>query len=248
MFSNRRGFRVLGEYVIPLVISGVVSFTAYLITIKEEPSLKISATLSAAILGYLIGDKVFLVSRLLDLEEAVLGQLKSNVKYQRFDSILGALHYVCENAHACRSIKNTRLEAAASVASSGKAKQKISEQDIAIMEAIKDGCQYTLIYESRRVPDIKYYLDEFNKLKVANKKPGQIFLYEIESGDLPLTQMTILEYKNGKREVLVGWAMGKFMLHDAPVFLVQEDTNRGLIDVFDYIFENYQRAGEPKAL
>lgn len=237
----------ISEYALPLVLAVVAAIAAYYFSRYADITVSISATVTAALITYLVGDKIFITSRLKEIEHTVRTEFESTVQYRRLGSVSDGLAYVAENASSCSLIRNTRLETSTSVSSSGVGRTKILDQDIAIINAIKAGTNYTLIYEKGRSEDVQGYIRAFGG-KDRNRKAGAVVLYEVQTGDAPLPQMTILDYKDGTREVLVGWAMGNFRLHDAAIFLVRGRDGSGATELFSYIFENYQRIGTANAL
>lgn len=242
--AHRQSSMALMEYAIPIFFSSIVSIVAYFITRQDDQIVRTSATIGSALLSYLVADKVFILSRIEQMEKNISLKLASNVNYHRFDSIFEAFEYIVDNAANCKSIKNTRFDPGIASASSATYKGAAVKQDEEIIEAIKRGCNYVIVYEGHRKKDVAVYFDGFKKASGKGVSGvGNFFAYEINARDMPLTQMIILEYRDGRKECLVGWVMATSKVYDAPVYLIRDDKEKGLVHLFNSIFQSYQESG-----
>jgi hypothetical protein len=233
---------VLVEYSVPLAISIVAGILGYVIPhYTNNTALELPATLSFAIIGYLVGDKIFLLGRLTALETHLSNLLGSGFSYVKFSQEVEAVKYLADNVKFCKVVRNTRLEFVGAAASSGPARKHMSQLDAAMVAAIRDGCDYSLVYEAGWKTELTELIESVSKMRSARRDiVGGLFLYELPVHGLPLPQMTLLDFRDGRRELLIGWSVAGGVLPNTPVLLIRGE-NADIVELYERIYESYQR-------
>ncbi len=222
-------------YIVPALVGLCAAVIVQAVPI-DDANKKATLTVVISILSTLFSAVLYLASRTESSETKVLEAIGNDFKFQYFHTTDAAVEHITHNAGKCSLIMNTRLNApnVASIASNAK---RVSAHDKAIVEAVKAGCRYWLVYERRRAEDITYFVEEINKAADANPQITGPFSYcEVQCGDFPALQMTILCYKNGVREALVGWPMGNTK---TPYLFEDRNNDRSPIGLFERIFMSY---------
>jgi hypothetical protein len=237
------------EYSAPLAISIAAGILGYVVThYTNNPALELPATLSLTIIGYLVGDKIFLLGRLTALQTHLSGLLGSGFSHVKFSQEVDAVKYLADNVRFCKVVRNTRLEFVGGAATSGPAKKRMSQLDAAVLEAIREGCNYSLVYEAGWRTELNKTVELVSKMRSTRGDiVGGLFLYELSVHGLPLPQMTLLDFKDGRRELLVGWSVAGGVLPNTPVLLIRGE-NTDIVELYERIYESYQRNAEVRVI
>jgi hypothetical protein len=74
---------------------------------------------------------------------------------------------------------------------------------------------------------------------------GRFILHTLDTAGKPILQMTILVYKDGRRECLLGWDIGGNKTAQMPVLLFRYGDKTTVVDYFINLFQHYQTCGTP---
>jgi hypothetical protein len=72
---------------------------------------------------------------------------------------------------------------------------------------------------------------------------GRMVLYMLSTNDSPIMQMTLLIYKDGRKESLIGWGVGGNKMPNNPVLLIRDNENTSVCAFLEDIFNIYQSLG-----
>lgn len=228
MSRNHSFIDNLAAQIVPVAIGiGLGALTHWLATSTALPETAIIASsVFAGVAGFLAASTITILSRLDALQSLVANNPSYPVSVQNLTP-REALRYVIDNAGRCKRIKNNRFRANAPSTRTGSWGKLIEEHDRAIGAAVKKGVLYTLI------------CDEAG-LREAPTGINQVYL--LRNAIAPLS-MTILEFEDGRVEVLAGWGSKGQSLDTATVYHLRGEQKMHFTLLAE-LFAEYQAAAE----
>jgi hypothetical protein len=176
------------------VVAAVITYVVASIAIPEIGAQRILAIIMGFV-GFMLSYTYVLIQTIVQSKQDILGAIDARVSFRKYDKMADAVSYITKNAGDCKMIKNTRLSSPETKIMQGVLGSKVLAMDNAIIAAVKDGCDYDLVYDPRRKPDVVHY-NEALKASPKNGERGEFTGYLIESHDKPLLQMVILHFRD----------------------------------------------------
>ncbi len=199
-------------------MSSAFSAVLFLLTTVFGLEKTVAASFStfAGLMSFLIFERQFIADKFSDMEKVVITSLQNRVYAEELDGAAEALRYINYNASSCRKIYNTRFRSSSSIASVGH-ERILKQHDEAILNAVLAGCEYQMVVDIKGISHLSLF--ECLPPIGATVCDGRFVLYAMDTAAKPLIQMTILIYKDGRKECLVGWDIEGNKTADMPVLL-----------------------------
>lgn len=162
--------------------------------------------------------------------------LESQINCNLLTNTEEAIKYVTSKLDQIQSIDNTHIKLGGTSLNSGIYNSNIYNQYVkTLRKEIKNGLVFRDVIGKSSVE----YRNKQLITWVKNNSPkGGLFIKIIKS-DIPVINHFILTYKDGKKEVLFGWAYKK----DNPIEQVFLSKDKDLISYFSKYFENLYNIG-----
>jgi hypothetical protein len=238
-------------FYLPHVISVGLGFAATLIgyflptvfASNTAEQVRTILALSFGLYSFFISERFFISSTIEDVRDELLGAINRRVKIQSFETHVEALRYVEDNARRCKRIYNTRLRGDAASVERSHLRDELKRHDSAILDAIRGGCEYHFVID--KSADDNW--GQFSHLDPvgAQKLKGKFLPRKIDTQDQPVLQMILLDYRNDRRDALIGWELGGQDTVNCPVVLFQDTKDGPAWIFFHELFEEYERQSTP---
>lgn len=186
--------------------------------IEDEANVPL-ASAAIAIFVMLIGDRVTAVIRESSFQKG-LNDTIQNIKRStpnlysitEFESSDIAMEYLCTRLQFTKLILNTKVS-----------KDTIPpSRDIGVkyLVAIKSALNNGLVYKDIISPGFQDYANELAEFQTNAKGTYQFTL--LDSINPTFLNFTILEYKNGERELIIGWATSQYMGTEQRAYAIKD--------------------------
>ncbi len=223
-----------------LAIMGLI-FSAISMSITFVPEKLWGGVISAAVITsvtfLLVQERVNTANLIASMKEDLATRIRDSNVFKgaiiKFDDEEEAINYVGSVCGDAESIYNTRLEPNATSDNPDTFAGQISLMDSKIIDAIIDGANYYLVFDTSHKAEIGKFGASLSK---ARKRHGKAVLYEIDAAAKPLMQMFVFEFRNQKKECLVGWQMGN---NRQSRNKVMSFTDHNVVEFFRDTFERY---------
>lgn len=198
----------------------------------------------AGIMLFLLFERQFVSDRFKEAEKTIIAGVKGRAHVTEFADAVMAVEYITRNASSCARIQNTRFRNLRQLPASGPTRKKLHAMDTSIVAATREGCEYQIVCDAAHADELEHYSPLY-PIGSDDSAKGNLFAFVLTTNDLPILQMTVLTYKDGTREALVGWDMGGNKTPHMPVLLFRADDNAAVCNLFVEIFRLYQECGKP---
>jgi hypothetical protein len=225
------------------IVSALFSCVLFLLTRLAGLDQVVAAAFAtyAGLMTFLISERQFVADRMSAVEKNILTNLQNRVYARRFEDADEAIIYISQNAASCKKIYNTRFRSYSGMATHVY-DRVIKIHDNAIAKAVHDGCEYNMIVDIDGARDTSVF-QQFLPMSETSDIKGRMILYSFDTASKPIIQMTILIFKDGGRECLVGWDVGGNTAADMPVLHFRDSEQPTVTDYFLGLFKQYQIAG-----
>lgn len=213
----------------------ILSILTYIVVgLTGDKTLASTASIVAGIMSFLISERQFVSDRFDKAEKMIIDNVRNRVFVKRFDDHFDAIQYIINNAGSCKKIINTRFRPPTSLNLAGPLRKKISAQDAAIVQAIRSGCEYELVCDVNCLSELKDY-EPLHPLGADDNTKGHVVLFVLDTKSLPIIQITILIYKDERKEALVGWNIGGNKTSDMPILLFRDNENSSVCTFYKHL-------------
>lgn len=232
------------DHVISTAVSLAVGGLGFLAIdfLSDNSPQAVALAVVAGIITHLIFDRIAYRRKLEQTRNEIVESLRVGTPfesgYRVFPRERDATSYLMAMLPSAKLIWNTRISDSTAVYSKRFNRGEINEHDRALLNAIKNGAECRIVIQSDRRDEISPFVTACEELS-TNGCEGGLLVYNVDFGFQPVTQMIIIETKEGGREVLIGWSMGKEIGFESSVVLFRD---RQLVDFFASIFDLYTRS------
>ena len=233
------------EHVTTMVIGIVIGLISYFPLrqwryVGEEGAAYIGLFLS--IIAVIISDRVFYQSRLMEIKSYVRDAIVQSAHFDHtsryFRTTLEALDYALEMLPKASRIWNTRLYSPENAPVFKDLTKRRVALDKGIMEQVLAGACLDFVCSSSYTKDIEFVQSRYAS---SSKEKGEIALYLFDTHGLPLIQMIIIEFADGRREALIGWIFSNKRSRTDGVWSVRDSK---AVDFFLGVFETYKECAK----